>query len=487
MDRYGLNDAHLYTSAKLHAYANEPGELSRFGRPLLNFAAAATILIMIVGICGNSLTVIALLKCPKVRNVAAAFIISLCIADCLFCVIVLPFNAYRFIQGIFIPDSALCQIIPFLQYGNVGVSLLCIAMITINRYIMITHHSSYARIYKTSWIAVMIVFCWIFAYGMQLPTLFGVWGVFKRDDNLGTCSIMPDEQGHSSKTTLFVTAFVIPCIIIIGCYTRIFWVVHKSEQRMRQHASKQNAIPNNLRVMSAAKPIVTKDTNKRRSNIQTAQATIQIPTISTSTSQMASEPNAISMENVSANSRSDSGVAVSSTEQNTIPRGKFTNPKPIRVRDARDAKVKRNEWRITKMVLAIFLSFVMCYLPITVAKIADKNVSYPALHIIGYILLYLSSCINPIIYVIMNKQYRQAYKTVILCKPGRLLGFTQAGSSMGEKWKDVAFSYNHSRTMVSQVSHLEEQPSSYQTHQPYRQDSPHPNRLSHIRGNMDPQ
>lgn len=47
----------------------------RFGRPMLNFAAAATILIMIVGICGNSLTVIALLKCPKVRNVAAAFII----------------------------------------------------------------------------------------------------------------------------------------------------------------------------------------------------------------------------------------------------------------------------------------------------------------------------------------------------------------------------------------------------------------------------
>lgn len=203
---------------------------------------------------------------------------------------------------------------------------------------------------------------------------------------------------------------------------------------MRQHASKQNAIPNNLRVIqsAASKSKPTKDINQRRSNVQLSEMTVQIPAISTST-QITNEQNAIATENISVNSRSDSGVAISNDTNLKIPSGKFTNPKTSRVKDTRDAKAKRNEWRITKMVLAIFLSFVMCYLPITVAKIADKDVSFPALHIIGYILLYLSSCINPIIYVIMNKQYRQAYKTVILCKPGRLLAFTQAGSSMGGK------------------------------------------------------
>lgn len=203
---------------------------------------------------------------------------------------------------------------------------------------------------------------------------------------------------------------------------------------MRQHANKQNAIPNNLRIIqsTASKQIATKDINKRRLNTQVPQTTVQIPAISTGTSQVISEPNAICAENVSvvSSSRSDSGVAVTGGP-NQIQSGKFT--KPLRVKDARDAKNKRNEWRITKMVLAIFLSFVMCYLPITVAKIADKNVLYPSLHIIGYLLLYMSSCVNPIIYVIMNKQYRQAYKTVILCKPGRLLAFTQAGSSVGGK------------------------------------------------------
>lgn len=156
---------------------------------------------------------------------------------------------------------------------------------------------------------------------------------------------------------------------------------------MRQHASKQNEIPNNLR----------------------------------------SPPNVPT--NIPANRLSSQSV--SSTDMPSTTTG---NQKPSRVKDQRDAKAKRNEWRITKMVLAIFLSFVMCYLPITVTKVADKDVKYPGFHIFGYVMLYLSSCINPIIYVIMNKQYRQAYKTVLLCKPGRLLAFTQAGgSSVGGK------------------------------------------------------
>lgn len=94
-----------------------------------------------------------------------------------------------------------------------------------------------------------------------------------------------------------------------------------------------------------------------------------------------------------------------------------------------DAKQKRDEWRITKMVLTIFLSFVACYLPITIIKVADKNVNHPGVHIFGYLMLYLSACINPIIYVIMNKQYRQAYKNVLMCKAPRFLSTLAAGAN----------------------------------------------------------
>ncbi|KAH8329822.1 hypothetical protein KR067_000007, partial [Drosophila pandora] len=404
-----------------------------FSHPLMIFAAVMTFLIMIVGICGNLLTVVALLKCPKVRNVAAAFIISLCIADLLFCALVLPFQGLRFVQGTWRHGDVLCRLIPFIQYGNIGVSLLCIAMITINRYVMITHHGCYARIYKRHWIAVMIAACWLFSYGMQLPTLLGAWGRFGYDPRLQTCSIMSDRHGHSSKTTLFITAFVIPCLVIIACYAKIFWVVHKSEQRLKRHATKQNSIPNNLRPLATG-PGAGAGAGSLPSGVA---------------------PDCQPGNRVS----SDSSSSFSTDVPETAPSGGTgcgsQKSPPTRVKDQREVRAKRNEWRITKMVLAIFLSFVICYLPITIVKVADKDVEHPSLHICSYILLYLSACINPIIYVIMNKQYRKAYKTVVFCQPARLLlpfGKTNGASSAAEKWKDTGLSNNHSRTIVSQMS-----------------------------------
>ncbi|KAH8345139.1 hypothetical protein KR059_006788, partial [Drosophila kikkawai] len=426
-----------------------------FSQSLLTFAAVMTFLIMIVGICGNLLTVWALLKCPKVRNVAAAFIISLCIADLLFCALVLPFQGLRFVQGTWRHGPVLCRLIPFIQYGNIGVSLLCIAMITINRYVMITHHGCYARIYKSHWIAVMIAACWLFSYGMQLPTLLGEWGRFGYDARLQTCSIMTDDHGHSSKTTLFITAFVIPCLVIIACYAKIFWVVHKSEQRLKQHATKQNSIPNNLRPA----PLTGSGT---------------VTGSGTGAGAGASGGGGGGVDNGNRMS-TDSSSSYSTDVPETAPSGK--QQQTTRIKDQREVRAKRNEWRITKMVLAIFLSFVVCYLPITIVKVADKDVEHPSLHICSYILLYLSACINPIIYVIMNKQYRKAYKTVVFCQPARLLlpfGKTNGASSaagtcnphgslgttstksrsffVSEKWKDTGLSNNHSRTIVSQMS-----------------------------------
>ncbi|XP_015587054.1 G-protein coupled receptor moody isoform X2 [Cephus cinctus] len=318
--------------------------MSRFPKPLRSFAAVVAILIMIVGLVGNLMTIVALIKYPKVRNVAAAFIISLCVADFIFCLLVLPFDSIRFIDASWADVRFLCMLVPFLRYGNVGVSLLSVAAITVNRYIMIAHHGIYSRVYKKHWIALMILFCWVFSYGMQVPTLLGVWGRFDYDVNLETCSIVKDAHGHSPKTFLFVMGFLIPCIVIVGCYAKIFWVVHSSESRMRKHAG---------------------------------------PSIKS--------PHAPG-------------------------------------RDTREIKQRRSEWRITKMVLAIFLSFVACYLPITIAKVADAEVKHPEFHVLGYLLLYFASCVNPIIYVIMNKQYRQAYAGVISCSRIRA-SLTPHGSS----------------------------------------------------------
>uniref|UniRef100_A0ABD2XJ58 G-protein coupled receptors family 1 profile domain-containing protein n=1 Tax=Trichogramma kaykai TaxID=54128 RepID=A0ABD2XJ58_9HYME len=116
-------------------------DMSRFPKPLRNVAATVSIVIMIVGVIGNLLTIVALLKYPKVRNVAAAFIVSLCVADFVFCSLVLPFDSMRFIDVSWAHVSFLCSLVPFLRYGNTGVSLLFVGAITINRSIRLRSES----------------------------------------------------------------------------------------------------------------------------------------------------------------------------------------------------------------------------------------------------------------------------------------------------------------------------------------------------------
>jgi hypothetical protein len=79
-------------------------------------------------------------------------------------------------------------------------------------------------------------------------------------------------------------------------------------------------------------------------------------------------------------------------------------------------KMTAKDKKLLKMILVIFASFVVCYLPITVSKTFQDTIDIHELNIAGYILIYLTTCINPIIYVVMSSEYRQAYKNLLMCR-----------------------------------------------------------------------
>lgn len=131
----------------------------------------------------------------------------------MFCFLVLPFGASQFFHGTWIHGETLCILVPMLRYGSVGVSLLSVATISVNRYILIAFPSLYQRIFTKVKVVLYIAGIWVFSYGLQIPTLMGVWGVFGFDKKLGTCSINPDRNGRTSKTAMFLIGFVLPCVV----------------------------------------------------------------------------------------------------------------------------------------------------------------------------------------------------------------------------------------------------------------------------------
>jgi hypothetical protein len=81
----------------------------------------------------------------------------------------------------------------------------------------------------------------------------------------------------------------------------------------------------------------------------------------------------------------------------------------------------RRELTLLKTVLAVFLTFVANYMPITIVYGADSQRVLPfSVYFVVVLLLWTSPSVNWIVYGKMNDQYARAYKYVLCCGTGYL-------------------------------------------------------------------
>ncbi|KAB0801517.1 hypothetical protein PPYR_05871 [Photinus pyralis] len=287
-------------------------------------AAICGILFCIIGVIGNLVTIIALARCPKLRvQATTAFVISLCLADLLFCALNLPLTISRYVNEAWTLGTVLCQLFPVLFYGNVAASLLNMVAITINRYILISCNRYYNQMYSTASICLQLFFCWGFSFSIMLPPLLGIWGRLGLNVSTFSCTIL-EKDNKSPKKAIFLLGFVLPCVVIIMSYSCIYWKVRRTRMKLRTH------------------------------DVQT-------------------------------------------------------------VKERRKASRDKEDNRLTKLMLVIFLCFVICFLPSMLMNVFDDEVTYPALHVVASIFSWASSVINPFIYAASNRQYRTAYSKLFNC------------------------------------------------------------------------
>ncbi|XP_024937016.1 5-hydroxytryptamine receptor 2A isoform X2 [Cephus cinctus] len=229
----------------------DPGSAMLFsGYPawILYFAAGCCVLFMFIGIPGNLITVAALFRTKKLRNATAVFIMNLSVSDLMFCCFNLPLATSTFWHGSWLHGPLLCRLFPLLRYGLVAVSLFTVLAITINRYVMIGHPRLYPKLYKPKYLALMVLATWTLGFGALVATWFGQWGRFGLDPSIGSCSILPDVNGRSPKEFLFIVAFLTPCIAIVVCYARIFYIVRRTAMKSRRNKITTDLIKANLEV-----------------------------------------------------------------------------------------------------------------------------------------------------------------------------------------------------------------------------------------------
>lgn len=395
----------------------------------------------------------------------------------------------------------------------------------------------------------MVASTWACGFGALAATWFDSWGRFGLDRQIGSCSILPDHHGRSPKEFLFVVAFVLPCLAIVICYARIFYIVRKTALQSRGNKSNgRKYVPStpSCQVSNIDHSAISMDTTlqmkhlgKFKKNTFLSPEDSALGSISTATTggdksssftmdkstppgdknegylessialkengtteinsnynkdnhrrsselnvrinQNLPDPNLLSAPNamvkpytekkskkIIVEPSSSSGIDTYDDPDNTSMRSntptsldssptqgggrkkskgnRFTsiqslsrvtsvfksdkNPlgrvhrrrckAPLPISSGCPGKMTSKDKKLLKMILVIFISFLVCYLPITITKLFREFMDIRALNIAGYILIYLTTCINPIIYVVMSSEYRQAYKNLLMCR-----GFSQ--------------------------------------------------------------
>ena len=90
------------------------------------------------------------------------------------------------------------------------------------------------------------------------------------------------------------------------------------------------------------------------------------------------------------------------------------------VASRKEGKVRPDDSRLTKMMLIIFISYMLCYFPLSLANVVGDKYTPPWLSLIGSVFAWAASVINPFIYAFSNSSYRQAYMNLF-----KLLKFGQ--------------------------------------------------------------
>ncbi|GFT20101.1 g-protein coupled receptor moody [Nephila pilipes] len=208
---------------------------SKIPPQLMDFAAVCFFVFAVIGVFGNTVSILALSKSQKLRNATTAFIVNLCVADLVFSGFSMPLSGLTFLERDWNYGDALCKLSTLVRYSNLAISLFSVIAIAINRYILIIHPSLYREMYKARNIAIMIGLIWISGTALLLFPLFEVWGKFgfDRKAKLATCTIMR-LNGRSPKSAIFITSFVLPSVVFLVCYSRIYWVVHKTALKVNE-------------------------------------------------------------------------------------------------------------------------------------------------------------------------------------------------------------------------------------------------------------
>uniref|UniRef100_A0A3Q4HV71 G-protein coupled receptor 84-like n=1 Tax=Neolamprologus brichardi TaxID=32507 RepID=A0A3Q4HV71_NEOBR len=323
--------------------------------------------VTITGTVGNLMTVLAFALDPRLRTRFNVLIVNLAVADLLYCTILQPISVDSYLHLRWRSGHLWCRIFGLLLFLSNSVSIITLCLVAVGRYLLVAKRAVFDRVFSNHGLTLLIIFAW----ALGLVSFGPLWSVYVFVPQVCTCSFHRT-RGRPYTTILLFFYFFIGLGFVGAFYLLIYKKVQAASQALLRYRLSRRS--------SKTKPA---------SSVQGTDDSGVESGIKTCTSDLSSHEISQNMDVKNQNVSSHSSHSATSGD---------------------DSEFKR----VTRMCFTVFLCFVFCFVPFLLLNIADKQNRAPqVLHMFCANLTWLNSCINPVLYAIMNRQFLQAYHVVL--------------------------------------------------------------------------
>nr|XP_008101818.1 PREDICTED: G-protein coupled receptor 84 [Anolis carolinensis] len=346
------------------------------------------IVVAIVGTVGNVLTLFAYASDTKLQTRVNLLIVNLTLADILYCTFLQPFSVDTYLHLYWRSGADFCRVFGMLLFVSNSVSILTLCLIAISRYLLIANTALFDRIFSRLGVLLIALASWAIGILSFAP----LWPAYVLVPKVCTCSFHRI-RGRPYTTILMALYFVVG----LSCVGIFYFLIHRKVKTAARALDQYKLKKSSLKEVHVAGTSLTTP-----GHYQELDSGVD-----------SSGPSQHSCEALPSESTSKTFVPLDSENGKTPPKAQPASPsKKVTPCQAKDNNTEFR--RVTRMCFVVFLFFVICYIPFMLLNILDaKNRAPTVLHMIAANLTWLNSCINPVLYAAMNRQFREAYKGVI--------------------------------------------------------------------------
>uniref|UniRef100_A0A671TFN1 G-protein coupled receptor 84-like n=1 Tax=Sparus aurata TaxID=8175 RepID=A0A671TFN1_SPAAU len=359
--------------------------------------------VTIIGTVGNLMTILAFAIDPHLRTRFNVLIVNLALADLLYCTILQPISVDFYLHLRWRIGQLWCKMFGLLLLLSNSVSIITLCLIAGSRYLMVAKRAVFDRVFSDLGLSLLIISAWT----LVLASFGPLWHGYMFVPKLCVCT-MTRTTSHPYTIILLLFYFFIG----LGCVGTFYFLIYRRVRIASQALLRYRFSRRSSRKKPASSAQDTNDSGVESSMANTCSCEIS--------SQAELAKNTVEITNEkSSQSNHDSATAksASNSPHDTVTTSSSPTPAPTNAASSSHCTASGDDMEmkhVTRMCLAFFMGFVFCFVPSLLINIADEHNRAPqVLYMIFRNLTWLNSCINPVLYAVMNRQFRQAYHVLL--------------------------------------------------------------------------